>query len=97
MKNVISAVALLGLAFATPVKADISQGDGARMPLSQSEDGAAAVDRYAHHPASARHELESCRAHAAGEDSVAPFECGVGTRNNGSEGGSEGEGNGSGY
>jgi hypothetical protein len=98
MKNVIFVAVVLGCAFSSPVMADISQGDGARMPLSQSEDGGAfAVDLYAHHSASAGHELEGCRARPAEEDGVAPFECEVGSRNNGSEGGSEGEGSDSGY
>jgi hypothetical protein len=95
MKKVILAATVLAPVLAMPAMADISQGNGAMLPLSESASGFFSDPAHtsAHVPAAARHGLKPgpCPAYEDSRDDVYPFECEVGTRSNGSEGGS-GEG-----
>ena len=87
MNKIIIACAVLTSILATPAIADSSQGDGARLPLAESPSHPAVGHRYL--TAAARHDVEKCEGYVSGDDDIYPFECVVGTHNNGSDGGSD--------
>ena len=93
MKNIIIAVSvLLSLSTAAAMAEKAQHPTAAKAAVADSQSGLTAEDAYAHVTSAAHADLKKCEGYEDGKDGVYPFECVVGSRSNGSEGGSDGDG-----
>ena len=90
MKKIIIAVSVLLSLGTVAAMAEKAQHPGAaKAPVVDSQSGLTVEDAYAHVSSAAHADIKKCEGYEAGKDGVYPFECVVGSRGNGSDGGSD--------
>jgi hypothetical protein len=90
MKKIIIAVSVLLSLGTVPVMADKAKNASATASVAESQTGLTAEDAYAHISSAGHADFKKCEGYEDGRDGVYPYECVVGSRSNGSDGGTNG-------